>query len=162
MPKTQVRSHQILDEGIKRDDINTSTEGQAIITKVVAGTGVSLESTGADAGTGDVTINVSVAEDFVNKNGSVAFTGNQSMGSNKLTNLANPSDAKDATNKEYVDSVVGSVDKFDYDGDDLMPAAMDSKFIFEFDGNDDLMPTISGYSDPDFELDGNNDIQPIS
>ena len=149
MPKTQVRSHQILDEGIKRDDINISTEGQAIITKVIAGSGISLDSTGADTGTGDVTVNVN-------------FTSNQSMNDNKLTDLATPSDANDAANKEYVDSVVGSVDKFDYDGDDLMPAALDSKFIFEFDGNDDLMPTISGTVDPDFELDGNLDIQPIS
>ena len=36
---------------------NTTTAGSAVINKVIAGTGITLSSTGADAGTGDVTIN---------------------------------------------------------------------------------------------------------
>jgi hypothetical protein len=57
MAKTQVRSLQIEDQGIWREDLNTTTSGKAIITKIVAGTGISISSTGVDDGTGDVTIN---------------------------------------------------------------------------------------------------------
>ena len=38
--------------------LNTATSGSAVIAKVIAGTNMSLASTGADAGTGDVTINL--------------------------------------------------------------------------------------------------------
>lgn len=59
MPVTTLRGRQVLDGDITRDDVNTSTAGSAVITKVIAGTGISISSTGADAGTGDVTINAS-------------------------------------------------------------------------------------------------------
>lgn len=36
--------------------LNTTTAGSAVIAKAIAGTGISLTSTGADAGTGDVTV----------------------------------------------------------------------------------------------------------
>jgi len=58
MPRTEVRGGQVKDSGIQRDDLDAVTSGQAVIKKVVAGTNVSLSSTGADAGTGDVTVNV--------------------------------------------------------------------------------------------------------
>jgi len=38
--------------------LNTTTAGSAIITKVIAGSNISLTQTGADAGTGDVTVSV--------------------------------------------------------------------------------------------------------
>ena len=41
---------------------------------------------------------------FIKKDGTVAFTGDQSMGSNRLTNVTNPTDAQDAATKSYVDS----------------------------------------------------------
>lgn len=56
MAATNIRSRQIKDADIIRDDVNTTTSGSALITKAVSGTGVSLSSTGIDAGTGDVTI----------------------------------------------------------------------------------------------------------
>lgn len=60
MPKTDVRSEQIRDgSGVKRADLDVTTSGSAVIVKLIAGTGISLESTGPDAGTGDVTISVS-------------------------------------------------------------------------------------------------------
>ena len=40
------------------------------------------------------------------KDGSVAFTGDQSMGGHKLTNVATPTSVNDATNKAYVDTLV--------------------------------------------------------
>jgi hypothetical protein len=52
---------QILAGSVGRASMNTATTGQALITKVIAGTGVSLSSTGVDAGTGDVTVNISLA-----------------------------------------------------------------------------------------------------
>ena len=46
---------------------------------------------------------------FVKKDGSVAFTGNQSMGNNKLTTLATPTDSGDATTKAYVDNLIAGL-----------------------------------------------------
>jgi len=45
---------------ITRALLNTATAGSALLSKVIAGSNVSLVSTGADAGTGDVTINAGV------------------------------------------------------------------------------------------------------
>ena len=46
---------------------------------------------------------------FTKKDGSVAFTGNQSMGGNLLTNLATPSASTDASTKGYVDTQIASI-----------------------------------------------------
>jgi hypothetical protein len=59
MPPVQKRGTQILDEGITRSDLNVSTPGSAVIRKIIAGTNITISQTGADAGTGDVTINAS-------------------------------------------------------------------------------------------------------
>jgi hypothetical protein len=58
MPPTVIRGGQVLDGSIQRTDLDTSTVGQAVVAKLIQGTNVTLSSTGADAGTGDVTINV--------------------------------------------------------------------------------------------------------
>jgi hypothetical protein len=58
MPITQLGTRQIKDGGVTKQDMDTTTPGSAVITRVVAGSGVSLDSTGPDAGTGEVTINV--------------------------------------------------------------------------------------------------------
>lgn len=50
-------SDQIQVGSIIRGTINTATSGSALITKVIAGTSITFTQTGADAGTGDVTIN---------------------------------------------------------------------------------------------------------
>lgn len=64
MPKTELRSEQLRDgSGVKRADLDVTTSGSAVIAKVVAGTGITLDSTGSDPGTGDVTINVSSSGD---------------------------------------------------------------------------------------------------
>ena len=58
MPVTNVRGgRQIVDGSIIRDDLNITTSGQALIRRLLVGTGISfVSSTGADSGTGDVTI----------------------------------------------------------------------------------------------------------
>jgi hypothetical protein len=58
MPKTQIRKGQLEDEGVTRADLNSTVVGDAVIKKVIQGTGMANTSTGADAGTGDVTVGV--------------------------------------------------------------------------------------------------------
>lgn len=48
--------------------------------------------------------------DVIKKDGSVAFTGDQSMGSNKITSVADPTNPQDAATKAYVDSVAAGLD----------------------------------------------------
>jgi hypothetical protein len=56
MARTQVRGGQVTDETIGRSDLVIATAGEAVVAKIVAGTGISLSGTGADTGTGDVTV----------------------------------------------------------------------------------------------------------
>lgn len=58
MARTQVRTQQVEDGGIQRVDLNTTTPGSAVISKVVQGSGIQLSSSGIDAGTGDVTVSL--------------------------------------------------------------------------------------------------------
>ena len=56
MPRTQISGAQVLDGSIERHDHNTTIAGQAVITRLLAGTGMVLTNTGVDSGTGDVTV----------------------------------------------------------------------------------------------------------
>lgn len=56
MARTQIRGSQIRTGQVRRVDLNITNVGQAVITKIIAGTGVTIVSTGANSGTGDVTI----------------------------------------------------------------------------------------------------------
>jgi hypothetical protein len=56
MSITTIRGQQVLNGTIARADLNTSSVGQAVVAKLVQGSNITLSSTGADAGTGDVTI----------------------------------------------------------------------------------------------------------
>lgn len=57
---TSLNSSQIRDGTVSRVDLNTTTIGQSVISKIVQGTYMSITSTGSDSGTGDVTLNVNV------------------------------------------------------------------------------------------------------
>lgn len=56
---TTFNSRQIRDGSVSRDDLNITTAGQAVIRKIITGAGLSQSYTGADSGTGDVTLSVS-------------------------------------------------------------------------------------------------------
>lgn len=57
MARTQLTGLQVTDGSIQRSDLDVTTAGSAVIRKVIGGTGITLSSTGPDAGTGDVTVN---------------------------------------------------------------------------------------------------------
>jgi len=57
MARTSVGSREVRDGSVARDDLDTGTSGQSVITKILPGSDVSIAWTGADPGTGDVTVN---------------------------------------------------------------------------------------------------------
>jgi hypothetical protein len=60
MPVTGLRGRQILDGDVFRNDLNITTSGSAVIRRIIAGTNITISSTGVDTGTGDVTINAAL------------------------------------------------------------------------------------------------------
>lgn len=65
------------------------------------------------AGAGIVTSKLALNGTIILKDGSVAFTGNQSMGSNKITNLGTPSaNTTDAATTAYVDAAIAALSAF--------------------------------------------------
>jgi len=56
MSRTSIGTREVRDGSVARSDVDISTSGESLITKVVAGSDVSLTWTGADPGTGDVTV----------------------------------------------------------------------------------------------------------
>lgn len=59
MGRTQFSSREI--GNVQRNDFDIITSGQAVITKILAGTNITISQTGVDSGTGDVTINASIS-----------------------------------------------------------------------------------------------------
>jgi hypothetical protein len=74
---TQTRGRQIKDDDVGREDINVTTSGRALVTKVLAGTNIGISYTGADVGTGDVTVGLS----------GVVGVGNGGTGASTLTGV---------------------------------------------------------------------------
>jgi len=58
MGRTQITGVQIKDGHLYREDLNTTTTGKAVVTKTLAGQGISAQYTGVDEGTGDVTLSI--------------------------------------------------------------------------------------------------------
>ena len=61
------------------------------------------------AGAAIVSSKLADGANFTKKDGTVAYTGNQSMGNNLLTNLSTPSAGTDAANKSYVDTQIANL-----------------------------------------------------
>jgi hypothetical protein len=78
MPRTQINGTLIGDGTVARADINTTVAGQALITKLLVGTGLNATRTGVDVGTGDVTISLNTSAlvtSFNTRVGAVTLTG---------------------------------------------------------------------------------------
>jgi len=71
-------------------------------TQIMAGTIVDAQISATAA---IVTSKLADSANFILRTGVTAFTANQSMGSNKLTNVLDPTAAQDAATKNYVDNV---------------------------------------------------------
>jgi len=56
MGATQLTGLQVKDGTIQRLDLDVVTPGKAVVAKIIQGAGISISSSGVDAGTGDVTI----------------------------------------------------------------------------------------------------------
>lgn len=81
MPKTEIPSEQILNDDVRREDLNTTSSGNAVLRKVTVG-GIGIEEThdGADVGTGDVNLTLKADGFGMNKahairNDEVTVTG---------------------------------------------------------------------------------------
>lgn len=85
MTPTTPSGRQIKDGSIQRVDVDTTTSGQSVITKIIAGTGIAISSsTGADSGTGDVTLAISTPISIANGGTGLSTLGsaNQLIGIN--------------------------------------------------------------------------------
>lgn len=91
MGATQFSTRNLGLSSVNKDDVDVVTSGKALITKVIAGTGISFSSTGVDAGTGDVTINGSpltetaLADGFSIAGGTISRTLTVTSGSPTIT-----------------------------------------------------------------------------
>jgi hypothetical protein len=78
MPRTQISGTLIEDFTIGRPDINTTITGQALITKLLVGGGLTATRTGVDIGTGDVTVSLNtgtLVTSFNSRQGAVTLSG---------------------------------------------------------------------------------------
>lgn len=79
MGRTQLTTREI--GSVQRNDFDITTAGQAVCTRLIAGTGVTFSSTGVDTGTGDVTINSSGSTQWLASGSDIYFnTGKVGMG----------------------------------------------------------------------------------
>lgn len=68
----------------------------------------SINDAKIQAGAGIQTSKLADGANFIKKDGSVSFTGNQSFGGNLLTNVGTPSSGTDGANKNYVDTSISN------------------------------------------------------
>lgn len=78
MARTQISGRLIEDSSVGRPDVNVTTSGQALITKLIVGSGLDSSQTGVDPGTGDVTISLNTSNlvtSFNSRVGAITLTG---------------------------------------------------------------------------------------
>lgn len=120
MASTNITGSQILDGTVGRDDLDITTVGGAAITKVIAGTNVTLSYTGADPGTGDVTVNFTGSGtgtphggvdslEIKDSIGSLKITGSETNAAQTETNLANITVTQTETNAVPVETSTAKI-----------------------------------------------------
>jgi hypothetical protein len=78
MARTQIGGSLIENASVGRVDINTTVTGQALVTKVLVGSGLTATKTGIDIGTGDVTLSLNTSglvTSFNTRTGNITLTG---------------------------------------------------------------------------------------
>lgn len=78
MARTQITGSLIENSSVLRSDINTTVSGEALITKVLVNSPLTISSTGVDSGTGDVTLGLSTSNlvtSFNTRTGAVTLLG---------------------------------------------------------------------------------------
>lgn len=78
MARTQIGGSLIENASVGRVDINTTVSGQALVTKVLVGSGLTATKTGIDIGTGDVTLSLNTSglvTSFNTRTGNITLTG---------------------------------------------------------------------------------------
>jgi hypothetical protein len=78
MPRTQIGTTLIENGSVRRSDMNITTSGEAVITKVLVNSPLTISSTGANVGTGDVTLGLNTSNlvtSFNTRVGAVVLTG---------------------------------------------------------------------------------------
>jgi hypothetical protein len=90
MAITSIRGKQIVDGSVQRADLDTTTVGQAVTAKIIQGSNITLSSTGADSGTGDVTVSATAGINATTTTTIASFTVPAS-GSTTTVNVADAS-----------------------------------------------------------------------
>lgn len=105
LKNSSVTTSKIADDAVDKDKIAADVAGSGLGQNVDG----SLEVNAGD-GIQISTDSVAVDSTVTRADGSVAFTSDQSMGGNKLTNLATPTADSDAVTKAYADALKNGLD----------------------------------------------------
>lgn len=91
------------------------------------------------AGAGISTSKLADGSNFIKRDGSVAFTSDQSLGGQRITNLGTPSAGTDAANKNYVDTQISSLNSiFDAKGSVRVATTAAGTLISSFENGDTI------------------------
>lgn len=97
---------------LTKGNLTESTSSVLTITggsNAVIGSGTTIQVKQASSTT-DGFVSSTQFNSFVKSDGSVAFAADQSMGTHKITNVVDPSNAQDAATKAYVDNLIAGLD----------------------------------------------------
>jgi len=99
MARTQISGRFIEDQSVERADINTTTSGKSLITKVIVNSPLTISSTGVDSGTGDVTLGLNTSTlvtSFNSRTGAVTLNGTDVTNALGFVPISGESDTLDS------------------------------------------------------------------